>query len=60
MSRMRKLVLDAIDIAAQFKISYFDAQVVAAAKRLQCKAIYTEDLNHGQDYGGVVVLNPFV
>jgi predicted nucleic acid-binding protein len=54
------IVLDAIDVAQRFQISYFDAQVVAAAKRLGCKQIRTEDLNHGQDYGGVVVVNPFM
>jgi predicted nucleic acid-binding protein len=53
------LVLDAISIAERFQISYFDAQVVAGAKRLRCQHIYTLDLNHGQDYGGVTVHNPF-
>jgi predicted nucleic acid-binding protein len=53
------IVLDAINIAERFQISYFDAQVTAAAKRLGCKRIYTEDLNHGQDYGGVLAFNPF-
>ena len=53
-------VLDAINIAERFKISYFDAQVIAAAKRLACKQIFTEDLNNGQDYGGVVAFNPFL
>jgi len=52
--------LDAINIAERFQISYFDAQVVAAAKRLRCKQICTEDLNHGQDYGGVAAWNPFI
>ena len=54
------IVLEATKIAERFQISYFDAQVVAAAKRLQCKQIYTEDLNHGQDYGGVTMFNPFL
>jgi predicted nucleic acid-binding protein len=54
------IVLDAIDIAQRFQISYFDAQVVAAAKKLSCPVIYTEDLNHNQDYGGVKAVNPFV
>jgi predicted nucleic acid-binding protein len=54
------IVLDAIDIAQRFQISYFDAQVVAAAKKLGCPVIYTDDLNHNQDYGGVKAVNPFV
>jgi predicted nucleic acid-binding protein len=52
-------VKEAIRIAAHSKISYFDAQIVAAAKRLGCSTIYSEDLNDGQDYGGVRVVNPF-
>ena len=55
-----RTVLDAVDIADRFQISYFDAQIVAAAKRMQCKTIYTEDLSSGQDYGGVKALNPFL
>jgi predicted nucleic acid-binding protein len=54
------IVIDAIDVAHRFQISYFDAQVIAAAKRLNCKRVYTEDLSHGQDYGGVSAFNPFL
>jgi predicted nucleic acid-binding protein len=25
-----------------------------------CTTVYSEDLNHGQDYGGVRVVNPFL
>ena len=54
------IVLDAINISERFQISYFDAQVVAAAKRQRCRQIFTEDLNHQQDYGGVSAFNPFL
>ena len=54
------IVLDAIDVAQRFQISYFDAQVIAAAKRMNCKQLFTEDLSHQQDYGGVVAFNPFL
>lgn len=53
------LVSEAILIAERYMISYYDAQIVAAARRMQCRVIYTEDLNHGQDYGGVTAINPF-
>ena len=53
------IVLDAINIAERFQISYFDAQVVAGAKRLQGQQICAEHLSHGQDYGGVSAFNPF-
>jgi predicted nucleic acid-binding protein len=33
---------------------------VDAAKRMGCVPVYSEDLNSGQDYGGVRVANPFL
>lgn len=53
------LVSEAVLIAERFMISYYDAQIVAAALRMQCPVIYTEDLNDAQDYGGVMAVNPF-
>lgn len=50
----------AFDIQHQFQIGYWDAAIIAAAQELGCDTLYTEDLNHGQDYGGVVVKNPFL
>jgi predicted nucleic acid-binding protein len=54
------IVKMAIQLAKRYGISYFDAQIVAAAKSLGCRTLYSEDLNHGQDYGGVTVVNPFL
>jgi predicted nucleic acid-binding protein len=54
------LVRAAIDIHQRFQLSYWDAAIVAAAKQLGCRTLYSEDLNHGQDYDGVRVLNPFL
>jgi len=53
------LVIEALAISERFQISHFDAQIVAAAKRMGCSTLYSEDLSHGQDYGGVRVLDPF-
>ncbi|MEP6672693.1 MAG: PIN domain-containing protein [Chthoniobacter sp.] len=54
------LVLAAVEIGERFQLSQFDAQILAAAQRMGCATVYSEDLNHGQDYGGVRVLNPFL
>lgn len=54
------LVLEAVQIAERFQTSHYDAQILAAAKRMGCATVYSEDLNHGQDYGGVRVVNPFL
>ena len=54
------VVEDALFLCQKFRISYWDAAIVAAARQLGCQTLYTEDLSDGQDYGGVKVINPFV
>lgn len=49
-----------VSISQRFRISYWDGAILAAAKVAGCIAIYSEDLNHEQDYGGILVINPFV
>jgi len=49
----------ALEVRARFEIGYYDALIVAAARLARCPVIFTEDLNDGQDYGGVRVQNPF-
>jgi predicted nucleic acid-binding protein len=53
------LVNRAIDTHKMYRISYWDALIVAAAERAQCKLILSEDLSDGQTYHGVIVSNPF-
>jgi predicted nucleic acid-binding protein len=43
----------------RYRIGIYDAMIVAAARALGCRTILSEDLNEGQDYGGVVAMNPF-
>jgi predicted nucleic acid-binding protein len=52
-------IRDAAALAGRYQISYWDACLIAAAKRLGSPVLYTEDLNHGQAYGPVRVVNPF-
>ncbi|HMO95161.1 MAG TPA: PIN domain-containing protein [Tepidiformaceae bacterium] len=54
-----ELVLASIACRARFQISYWDAAIIEAARMLGCAEILSEDLNHGQDYDGVRVVNPF-
>lgn len=49
-----------IDLSEQYRISYWDGAIIAAAERLGAKTVYTEELNHGQTYGSVRVCNPFI
>ena len=41
-------------------VSFWDALVVAAADRLSCEHLLTEDLEDGYDFGSTRVLNPFL
>lgn len=49
----------AVDLAEQYGIRYYDAAILAAAQELGARILYTEDLNAGQVYAGVQVVNPF-
>lgn len=50
---------DALALKARFQVSYWDAAIIAAARASGCTEVLSEDLNDGQDYGGVRVVNPF-
>jgi predicted nucleic acid-binding protein len=50
---------DALALKVRFQLSYWDAAIIAAARACACTEILSEDLNDGQDYGGVRVVNPF-
>lgn len=49
----------AIAIRKRYRISYWDGAIIAAAAKLGCLTVYSEDLSHGQIYAGVAVVNPF-
>jgi predicted nucleic acid-binding protein len=53
------LVLEAIEFAERYKIVFWDGAILAAARRAGAKTLYTEDLNDGQRYGNITVINPF-
>ena len=54
------LVLAALELKTKYRLSYWDAAIVAAAQTLGASRLYSEDLNDGQNYAGVMVHNPFV
>jgi len=54
------LIVSGIETALRFGISYWDGAIIAAAKRLGATTLYTEDLNHGQRYGSIQAVNPFL
>ncbi len=50
----------ALWIKARYRLSYWDSAIVAAAKNMSCKLLYTEDMSHGQKIEGVEIMNPFL
>jgi predicted nucleic acid-binding protein len=53
------LLRAALETSDRFWISYWDAAIVEAARALGCRTVLSEDLQDGQDYGGIRVTNPF-
>ena len=53
------LMRHALQLRNRYRIAYWDAAVIAGARRLGASVLVSEDLAHGQDYGGVRVFNPF-
>jgi len=49
----------AVNLAERYGVRYYDAAITAAAQELGATTLFTEDLSHGQSYGGVKVINPF-
>ena len=48
-----------VGVCRRSRISYWDALVVAAARRARCTRILSEALTPEQSYDGVMVVNPF-
>jgi predicted nucleic acid-binding protein len=53
------LVLQAIALKQEHRVSYWDGAIIAAAHKLGAKTIYSEDLAHEHLYGSTRVINPF-
>jgi predicted nucleic acid-binding protein len=49
----------ALAIKSTYRLSYWDSAIVAAAKTLGCRELYSEDMSHGRDVEGVVIIDPF-
>ncbi len=49
----------AIDGSIIWQISFWDALILVAAIKLRCAIVYSEDLNPGQHFESVRIINPF-
>lgn len=53
------LLVAAIELQQKARLSFWDAMVVQAAIDAGCDRLYSEDLNTGQKFGPIVIVNPF-
>jgi len=54
------LYSEALRLHSTNKISWYDALIVCAAREAGCGILYSEDLQHGQRFGSLRVVNPFL
>jgi predicted nucleic acid-binding protein len=50
----------AINIYSKHSLSFYDSLIVQAAIDLKCELLYSEDMQNGARYNGVIVINPFM
>jgi predicted nucleic acid-binding protein len=53
-------ILAAIDFHRLHRLSYWDALVLHCARKAGCRVLLTEDMQHGQEFDGVRIVNPFL
>ena len=46
-------------IEAHYSVSWWDALILGAAQACECEVLLTEDLQHGQEFGSLRVVDPF-
>lgn len=49
----------ALEIAKRYGLSFYDANIYAAANLAGAKVLFSEDMQDGMNIGGTVVRNPF-
>ena len=49
----------ASEMSEIWRLSFWDGMILAAAEESGAAEVLTEDLNHGQRFAGIRVVNPF-
>jgi len=54
-------IIKACNIAQEYKFSFYDSLIVAAAIECNCSFLYTEDMHNGLIIdGSLTIINPFI
>jgi predicted nucleic acid-binding protein len=51
---------EALRLYAASKLQWYDALIIGAACQSGCAVLYSEDLQHGQKFGSLKIVNPFL
>jgi predicted nucleic acid-binding protein len=54
-----KTMMHATEIEERYRLSFWDALILAAACRAKAEILLTEDLSHDQEIEGIRIVNPF-
>jgi predicted nucleic acid-binding protein len=55
-----RLFLEGLQLQSSSNLAWYDSLIITAALQGGCKVLYSEDLQHGQRFGDLVVENPFL
>ena len=53
------VLAEAFELAERHGLQTYDAIILAAAAQGGCEILYSEDMQHGFEWNGVMVVNPF-
>jgi|SRR5665213_3028404 len=54
------LFSEALELHSKKGLSWFDSLIVSSAIQADCDVLFTEDLQHGQKFGNLQIVNPFL
>lgn len=54
------LIKRAIEIRSSYTLNFWNSCIISAAESAQCDVLYSEDLNAGQFYSGIRLVNPLI
>jgi predicted nucleic acid-binding protein len=55
----QSILQDAFELAVAHNLQTYDAIILAAAAQGGCDMLYSEDMQHGFEWNGVLIINPF-
>ncbi len=54
-----QIIVDAVLIHQKQRVSWWDSTVICAALHAQADILYSEDLQHGREFDGLHIVDPF-